>query len=99
MAHESLNVSTTSGGSKPMPCLSPDFMPLLSPTRMDRGRDRKKKVLLELQIVSIHHFEQTTRYAVEALTADVLNRVWYDLEYGNVESDELDFIDSAGTLP
>jgi hypothetical protein len=47
-----------------MPHLSPDFMPLLSPTRMDGRRERKKNPLLGLQIVSIHHFEQTTRYAI-----------------------------------
>jgi len=46
MTRESLNVSTTSGGSKPIPCLSPDCMPLLSPTRMDRGRERKKKSVI-----------------------------------------------------
>ena len=66
-------MSTTSGGSKPMPHLSPDFMPLLSPTRMDEGRERQKKVLLRLQTVSTHHTEQT-RYAVGTVTADVLAR-------------------------
>jgi len=62
MAHESLNVSATSGGSKPMPYLSPDFMPLLSPTRMDGSRDRKQKHFPTLTITKQQNFKMTCLY-------------------------------------
>jgi len=78
MAHESLNVSTRSGGSKPMPCLSPGFMPLLSPMRMDLcvGGEGKSVLGTANCFHTPFYFEQTTRYAVEAVTADVLCQVW-----------------------